>query len=196
MWLQILHHLWAEFEYVHNQCYVSKILQLLLTLWLLFGLIWLRPDKVIIGTNFIIWQIGLTFTRWLSRNEENAVFVEVTFFSATLMIFFMILGCFLAPSWIFQNSYHYCLNWEQRQIDTNTIFGHVMSLHQLYSGEYFQIFSSQTAILFHRYGPKDEMNESINLSLKRWVDKNESLINQGLVTRKSLINQGLVIKDS
>ena len=46
------------------------------------------------------------------------------------------------------------LNCEHRQIGTNTDFGYVITPCESYTGEYFQIFGSQTGKLFPSYGVK------------------------------------------
>ena len=48
--LSVLCNLWAEFELLHNRCYLNIILGQFITCSLLFGCIWSRPDKVIRDT--------------------------------------------------------------------------------------------------------------------------------------------------
>ena len=76
-WLSVLCKFWAEFEYLHNLHYVCWILYFLCIVWFLFGLIWMRPDKVIRDTNSFVQQSQLTFTGQLMLNKKKPVFVVV-----------------------------------------------------------------------------------------------------------------------
>ena len=73
----VLRNLWAEFQYLRNDCYVSTIMDTLCTFWFLFGSIWSRPDKVIRETNSIMQHIWLIFTGQIRRNKKKPVFVVV-----------------------------------------------------------------------------------------------------------------------
>ena len=67
----------AEFEHLHNENNVIKILNSLCILWSLFGSIWSRPDEVIRETNSVMQHIWLTLTGQIRRNEKKPVFVVV-----------------------------------------------------------------------------------------------------------------------
>ena len=142
-------------------------------MWALFGIIWSRPDNVITGTNLMIWQSELTFVGWLSKNQKKPVFVSVCIpFSYPDKYFhnFRIFPETLVNiSKHIPNCCHYFLNCERAQICTNTNFGYVMSLYEVYVGEYFQIFGAKTENFFLAMVWKDEwMNQSINW-MNQWI---------------------------
>jgi hypothetical protein len=136
----------AEFEYLCNENYVSRILDSLPVFWSLFGSIWSRPEKVIRETNSVMQHIWLVLTGQIRQNEKKPVFMTVcTPFSYFDEFFhdFRIFPQTLVNIWNHvSNSDCYFLNCERRQIDTNTNFGCVITLYKIYIGEYFQNFSS------------------------------------------------------
>jgi hypothetical protein len=94
----VLWNLQAEFEYLQNENYVSRILDFLRVFWFLFGSIWSRPDEVIRETNSVMQHIWLTLTGQIRRNEKKPVFVVVWIpFSYLDNFFFMILGFLFRP---------------------------------------------------------------------------------------------------
>ena len=136
----------AEFEYLCNENYVSKILDPLRVFWSWFGSIWSRPDEDIGETNSFMQHIWLTLTGQIRSNEKKPVFVVVCTLFSYLEEFFHDFRTFpqtLVNIWNHVPNFdHYFLICETRQIDTNTNFGYVMNLHEVYIGEYFQNFSS------------------------------------------------------
>ena len=176
----------SPFRYKQN--YIIKITRFFWVLWALFGIIWSRPDNVITGTNFMIWQSELTFVGWLSKNQKKPVFVSVCIpFSYPDKYFHNFKNfpeTLVNISKHIPNCCHYFLNCERAQIGTNTNFGYVMTPHEVYVGEYFQIFGSKTEKLFPSYGVKRWINQSINESINEspkvlWdgFGKNESWVN-------------------
>jgi hypothetical protein len=62
---------------LHNEYYVSAIMDTLCTFWFLFGSIWLTPEEVIRETNSIMQPIQLTITEQIRTNRKKPVFVIV-----------------------------------------------------------------------------------------------------------------------
>jgi hypothetical protein len=73
----LLCNLWAEFEYLGNDYYLSTIMDTLCTFWFLFGSIWSSPDKVMRETNSIMQHVWLIFTGQIKQNKKKPVFVVV-----------------------------------------------------------------------------------------------------------------------
>jgi hypothetical protein len=105
---------------------------------LLFGPVWSRPDEVTKETNSSLLAFIFYFSIDLSQNRKKPVFVVVYNPFSYVHEFFHDFRIFpqtmVNISKHIPNSHHYCLHWEQRQIDTNMIFGHMMNLHQVYVG--------------------------------------------------------------
>jgi len=128
-----------------NKCHVSKILDLFLTYQLLFGLIWSKPDEVIKESNSSPLAFIWCFAIDLKPKQEKAGICGCLYSFQLPSPFFHDFRTF---PWTVVNiwkhmthSDHYFLNCDGRQIDTNINFGYVMNLYEMYTGEYFQIFS-------------------------------------------------------
>jgi hypothetical protein len=113
---------------------------------LLFGHIWSTPEGVIRETNLPMTAIEQMCTGQVNQNLKNPIFALVCipfgYLDKYFHIFRILTETVVNISKQVSNCDHHFLNCERRQIYTNIKFRHMMTLHEVYVGEYFQNFSS------------------------------------------------------